>query len=166
MLDPKEIINIIVNVLFVATFLGIFFFTYASKVEQQVVENQVDYLVSDFADDLKTLPSGYLAKIKNQLSNIKRPDLSAADAQVDTNNKAVLLSAIKVISIVFCLGMLGVFFAAKKWNLDLYEIIKRNLIILVFIGFTEFTFLTVFAKNFISVDPNYAKLTIINKLTE
>ena len=40
MFDHKEIAIIIINIIFVASFIGVFFFTYASKVEEQVVKDK------------------------------------------------------------------------------------------------------------------------------
>ena len=53
MFTSEEIASIMMSVLFVGTFLGVFFFTYASKVENQVVIDQVNYIVSDLTQQLQ-----------------------------------------------------------------------------------------------------------------
>lgn len=164
-LEPKEISNIIMMVIFVATFLGIFYFTYVAKVEEQIVAEEVDYIVDDLTSDLQLLLSDKQKdQIRSAINKIPRPDLSASDKSVNDHNSQVFWSAIKILSVGFVIGMIGIYMASQYWKFDLLELIKNNLIILVFVGITEYAFLNFFAKNYISADPNFVKRTVLNKL--
>ena len=44
------------------------------------------------------------------------------------------------------------------------KLIKYNLIIIIFIGLTEYIFAAGFAKNYISIDMNYIKKNIVDNL--
>jgi hypothetical protein len=165
MLKPKDITSIIINVLFVASFLSIFFFSYVVKIEEEIVIDQVDYLVKDLTSGLKLLPDEALIPIKNRIKSIQKPNMDDLDKKVDDANKAIYKQAIMIVSITLGVGLICAFIASKKWNFSMIDLIKENLIILLFIGLTEFIFLNVFGKNFISADPNSVKLALLNKLT-
>jgi hypothetical protein len=165
MLKPKDITSIIINVLFVASFLSIFFFTYAVKIEEEIVIDQVDYLVKDFTSGLKLLPDETLIPIRNRIKSFEKPNMDVLDKKVEDSNKAIFKQAIMIVSITLAVGLIGAFIASRKWNFSMFDLIKENLIILLFVGLTEFIFLNVFGKNFISADPNSVKLALLNKLT-
>ena len=165
MFNSEEIASIIMSVLFVGTFLGIFFFTYASKVENDVVVDQVNYIVSDLANDLQVLPPEIIANLKTQMNNIQQPDLSSADADVEASNKKIMNNAIMMISIFLVSGLILIYIMSRIYGFSILHILKKNLIIITFIGLTEFSFLKFFASNYISADPNAVKLLILNKLS-
>jgi hypothetical protein len=165
MLTSEEIGNVIMMVVFVATFLGIFFFTYVAKIENEIVVDQVNYLVSDLTQDLKLLPEETLKIIRQKVNEAQQPDLSKEDEMVAKHNSEILSTATMAITIFLVVGLIVVHIMSRKYNFDMWPMVSRNLIILTFIGIIEYVFLIVFAKNFISADPNYIKLTILDKLT-
>ena len=165
MLTSEEIGNVIMMVVFVATFLGIFFFTYVAKIENEIVVDQVNYLVSDLTQDLKLLPEETLKIIRQKVNEAQQPDLSKEDEMVEKHNSEILSTATMAITIFLVVGLIVVHIMSRKYNFDMWPMVGRNLIILTFIGIIEYVFLIVFAKNFISADPNYIKLTILDKLT-
>uniref|UniRef100_A0A6C0ECT3 Uncharacterized protein n=1 Tax=viral metagenome TaxID=1070528 RepID=A0A6C0ECT3_9ZZZZ len=165
MLDAKNITSIMLNVIFVASFLGVFFFTYAAKVEEEVVQEQVDYLVKDMTSNLQLLPDDALEAIRIQVKNIQKPDMSELDNKVKENNKKVFEQAMTLIGITLAVGLYIAYRVSNKYNFSLKDLIKENSIILFFIGTTELFFLNVFGRHYLSIDPNMVKLGVLNKLT-
>ena len=49
-------------------------------------------------------------------------------------------------------------------DFSFFEILEENIIVLVFVGITEFLFLTYFAQNYITIDANFVKEKMINTL--
>jgi len=165
MLNPRDISSIIINVIFVASFLTVFFFTYVAKVEETVVIGQIEYLVKRFTGDMKLLPDNILANLKSVVANMKKPNTDKADAEVEEINKKIMKKALTYVACDLAVGLFGVHWASKKWGFDFMNIIKENLIILGFVGLTEYSFLTFFGAKFMSADPNKIKLAVVNKLS-
>lgn len=164
MFKSKEVADIVLNVIFIGTFLGIFFFTYAVQVEEEILEIQINDIILDLKNDLSIMPPEILATIKQGLQNVNRPDMTQVDAVVNAQNKNILKQAIMVIGISLATSLIGIYGASVYWKFSMIDLIKKNLIIMAFIGLTEFLFLTFFAKNFMSADPNYVKLLILNRI--
>lgn len=165
MFGPKEIADIVISVLFVATFLTVFFFTFAVKIEGEIVKEQVDYIVKDLTDDLDLLPPDVTNFLRQQVKSGKRPDMKSADDAVQKSNDEIFWSTIKIVSAALGVGLVGVYVASRYWEFSMLDSLKRNLVILTFIGLTEYVFLMVFGRKYISADPNYVKLVALNKLT-
>lgn len=165
MFNLEEIIEIIIMIVFIASFLCAFYFLYVVKVEEQTVKNQVDYIVADLIDDVSLLPDDKIDILKKRLNSYKKTDTSDADKSVDENNDKIFKNVIVMIVVTFLICMTICYFLCRYYKIDFFTICGKNLIILVFIGLTEFTFLNVFGRNFISADPNFVKLSILNRLT-
>lgn len=161
----RAISNIIIEVVFVATFLTIFFFTYVTTVENDIIKDQVNYIVESMLEDTKNfIPPEYLITLKNNLNTMKKPDLTEADNEVRASNNKIKKFCYKGIGIgiVVLMGLTGL--ASYTLNFSYSHILFENFILLIFIALTEFVFLNVFARNFISADTNKIKLEIINKM--
>lgn len=161
----EQVARIVMSVLFVATFLTIFFFTVVAKVEGQVVDDQIKYLIGDFGDSLRLLPPQIRQKLIDQVTSFKKPDLSDEDAKVAENNKKIIKKAVILIVVSFVIIMLGIYFASRHFGFSMFDVIRDNMIILAFVALTEVVFLFVFAKHYISVDPNYVKKTFVDKIS-
>lgn len=153
-----SVVEIIINIIFVATFIGIFFFTYAAYIEKKVVKSQVDYAVSELLGDIQYFGG---APIKDAISQIKTPNLSKADAAAKASNKKLIIKVVLILSAFFIVGMSVAFFIAHKYDVGFTKAIIKNLIILIAIGLTEFSFLTFFGAQYKSLDPNFVKKTIL-----
>jgi hypothetical protein len=165
MFSPSEITDIVINVLFVATFLTVFFFTYVVKIEGEIVEDQVNYLVKDLSENIKLLPEDVTAMMRQQVKTAPRPDMTKADETVQKNNDEIFWSTIKIVGVALGVGLTGAFVASRYWNFSMMDSLKRNLLILAFIALTEYIFLMTFGRSYRSADPNHVKLVILNKLT-
>lgn len=157
------IANTILHVVLISVFIGIFFFTYASKVEKEIVETRSIAIVQDLMKDYNALaPSSFTGKTISQ--NINTPDMSKDDAEVEYNNKLLIMKVIKVLSIGFTIGILVVISICIYFKIPLKPLIITNLVSLFFVALTEFSFLTFFAKNYITIDSNYVKKVAIKTL--
>lgn len=165
MFSPSEITDILINVLFVATFLTVFFFTFVVKIEGDIVKDQVDYLVEDLSENIKLLPAEATTLLRHQLKTSQRPDMTKADEAVQKSNDEIFWSTIKIVGIALGVGLTGAFAASRYWNFSIMDSLKRNLIILAFIALTEYIFLMTYGRNYRSADPNHVKLVLLNKLT-
>jgi uncharacterized membrane protein YraQ (UPF0718 family) len=162
MFSPRDIANIILHVTLISAFIGIFFFTYASKVEEQIVKDQVNYIVKDFIGDSKNLLGPESEAIKQMLNNIQAPDLEEEDKMVKEQNSKLFSHAMKILVVGVLIGCCTVYWMSTKYDFDLMELIKVNLILLAFVALTEYVFLTYFGASFRSGDPNVVKKIILD----
>jgi hypothetical protein len=164
-LKKKNIASIILLVVLISVFVSVFFFTYAYKVEGDIEQEQINYIISDLTNDIKSLfPSEIVKEIKLQMSKVTLPDMTEEDHKTDTNNKSLYIKSIIIFSIILIIGI-GIFYYYSKVNdIDMYQIIKKNLIILLFVALTEFIFLLTIPKNYKVVDPNFVKKIFIESL--
>ena len=129
------------------------------------MQNQMDLIVQDFTSDIVALtPPTDLQTLAPVINSLSPPDLSSQDQEIADNNSALLKQAVIVLSIVFVIGVFAVYKISEKYNLDFKGIVKNGLIVVAFIGLTEFCFLTFIAKNFHSADPNVVKMALINSI--
>lgn len=165
MLSYETISSIILSVIFVATFLSVFYFTYVAKVENDIVIEQINLLVDDFTKDMKFLSPQQLQLVKSNLKTMKRQNLSKEDAVVEKNNHDIMMKTIYAMIVLNVVGLTIVYFIAKKQGFNMLELLKNNFIILVAIALTEFLFLNLFVRNYISIELNQIKLLVLDKLT-
>jgi len=168
----EEIIKIIFQVIIIFIFVGIFFFTYASYIEQKIVEKQVDDIVVDLVGDIKMLwppTNSSLTYVKQQIASTKPTNLSAQDDEVKASNKIILDKAVKSITIITIVGVILIFciFMYSKYrgeHIDYLGIIKNDFIILAFVASVEFGFLTFFAQNYRTIDSNFVKYKTLDTI--
>jgi hypothetical protein len=162
----KHIANIIMATAFISIFLGIFFFTYASKIEEKIVVARSTEIVQDITNSLLLISP----EQKEMLKNAVLPSLQVSsaleeqDQQVKIQNQKLVQKAAIAISIfvVICSIIIGglVYF----YKIPLMDIVKNNLIILCFVALTEFIFLTFYAQYYITIDANFVKKQIADSL--
>lgn len=166
MLDVKDASNTIMTVILVATFLTIFYFTYVSHVEESIAKEQIELLVDDFTSDLQLLPAQDRELLKQNLKNVKRQNMSSQDQEMEEHNKKVVSDALTALVILNVIGIGIAYYLSYKYEFSFWEILKHNLIVLIFIALTEFIFLNVFVRNYISVEVNKVKLQVLDRLIE
>lgn len=159
-------ITIIINVIFISIFIGIFFFTYGAYIEKRVVKNQMKLISSDLIGYVNLLGNTTKEIVKSNINNINLPDMTKEDEDVKKNNINIIKLAIKanIIFIILILGLVYYTYSLSNKEFLIKEIVIKNLIILFFVGLTEFTFLTWCGSRFISIDPNQIKLAILKNL--
>ena len=165
MLNSKHIAQIILNVILIATFITIFYFTYAKNIEEQILIKQMRYITDNLLDDFSLFATkAQYPLIKKTLQNIKTPDLSDEDAKVDANNKVVMEQTFKILIPVVVVSLLVVFFMGYYYNLSLTNIFIEGLLTLSVVALVEVVFLKYLAGNFYSADPNFVKYKIIDEI--
>lgn len=164
---PELFSKVLINVLFISVFISLFFFTYAAKIEEQVVKDQMEFLCINITNMAKLGGKEINQEMIKLINNINPPDLSEEDKKASDNNNNIMKHVIKLgigFSIFVSIIILGVYLKFGKKSYDLGEIITDNFVILLFIALTEFAFLTFIGSKFISIDPNKTKLSIIQNL--
>jgi hypothetical protein len=164
---PELFSKVLINVLFISVFISLFFFTYAAKIEEQVVKDQMEFLCINITNMAKLGGKEINQEMIKLINNINPPDLSAEDKKASDNNSNIMKRVIKLVigfSIFVAIIILGVYSQFGNKSYDLGEIITDNFVILLFIALTEFAFLTFIGAKFISIDPNKTKLSIIQNL--
>ena len=163
-LDSHMIINIIMNVGLISIFIAIFFFTYASTVEQDIVKEQTIIVIND----LMQLANPFLSnEVKKQIyDNIRAPDLSKEDEEVLHANSKLKMTAYTNLAVVFVIALILCLVLAHFYKHDLLNMLKLNLILVVLVGITEFTFLHFVPHKFISADTNWVRGKILSSIKE
>ena len=157
------IANILIGLTLFSTFLCIFYFTYASKVENEILGIQIKNLVDSLTENIEATPIDRNALLAI-LDNVKVNDLSAADAQVKSSNDALRCKAIIGFAIF---GIVSIVIIAGLWyayRFDLKTLLGVNLLLLMFIALIEVFFLNAIAKSYRSLDPNAVKKNIVDKI--
>ena len=154
----EQIANIILGVCLFTIFVSIFYFNYVKSVEAEIVTTQINILVDSFTSDLK------LFNVKLPINTIQPPDMTAEDLAVQTSNAALISKATQVVSIfsICCILIsLGLWWL---YEFDLKSILISNAILIIFVGFTEYYYITYISKSFQSLDPSMVKLNIIKNI--
>jgi len=157
--------NIIIALTIFSLFLSIFYFTYASKVENQIVDIQIKNLVDNLTENMKDiLSSDQRAYLLNVLKTTNPPDMKVEDDKIEKSNKQLIKQAAIVFGIFLALTTIVVTILYFMYNIDVKNILITNMIILLFVALTEVFFLNMIAKSYRSLDPNIVKKNLINQL--
>lgn len=169
----REILLIICNLLlsvgFISVFIGIFFFTYAKNIEENIIKTQSEFIASNLAKDIRLIipKEGGGHSIRALIAdNLNFPDMTEEDKKVENNNNQLRKKAYIVLVIGALLLTVLSFIIAKVNRFGFWKIIKNNLIILFFVFITEFEFLTYIGQNFISTDPNFVKNVLLKSIRD
>lgn len=140
------------QLVFIASFLSLFFFLYVVKVEREEFQNQINLIVDNIYQDL----------------TIDKPKFhNPTDDSDIKNHNDELMSMTKKLVIMFFVGMIVIFgiFYALGVCIPIKDFIVSNVIIVFFIGLTEFLILTFVGRRYISVDPNKVKYNALTALS-
>lgn len=165
-MNPQEISYIIFGIIIIATFISVFFFTYVSKVEGDIVKIQMKKIVDDLVDgsDLIFTPDQRKLIGDNIISKINIPDMTDDDNRAASNNDQLKRKAFKIFGSVILVGLAVIFFLYVKYKISLGEILKYSIITLIAVAVTEYLFVTEITKNYQIVDPNYVRYLIVENL--
>jgi len=172
-----DILGVLFQVIFIFSFLTIFFFIYVVKVAVTSFKKQMSLIVDDIltkenlTELLKPLdnfpkltPQQEAALISGAIdltisqAKLQNKDLSATIAK---SNKKLKDKSFLVLSIALAvLIVITIILLALGYCVPVLYEIKEALWITLFIGFTELIFLVVVAKNYDSADSNKVKRTI------
>lgn len=158
-------LNILLSVVLIAIFICVFFFTYAKNIEKKIIVNQTKELVYDLSSDILQFKP-IKDSLKGFAYKLKSPDMDEQNRRVENANKLLIEKTINLIIVSAVIVFTIVFFLTYIFNLSFAQILIPNIVILLFVGLTEFIFLRYIAYNYISFDPNYAKYSIIKTLED
>ena len=156
------ITNILVALTMFSIFLAIFYFTYASKIEKDILDIQLKNLVDNLTSDL-TSANIDSSQIKKIINNTKI-DLTKEDNEVADENKKIINKAIISFGLFAAVTVTIVSILFYMHDINIRDIIITNLILLFFVAITEIFFLNMIAKSYRSLDPNIVKKNLLDKL--
>lgn len=163
-LTPNGICNLLVSLTIFSLFLSIFYFTYASNVENEILNIQIKNLVDNLTSNIKdfnNIDRGYLI---NLINNTKFPDLSKEDNDVSNTNSSLIKKALLIFGIFSLITTIIIIIICYIYKINILQILKVNIILLIFVALTEIFFLNIIAKSYRSLDPNVVKKNFINNL--
>lgn len=165
-----RVANILLHVVFISTFLTVFFFTYASKIESKIVESQSKRIISELTGDVKLLlPDNVIGEINSRVATVEPPNMQEEDDKVLEANKKLKTKVASFVGVVFFIGLVIVWLMCYFINdpkFTFFDLVKHNAIILCFVALTEYVFLDYFARNYISIDSNFVKYTILETINQ
>lgn len=166
----REVVFVLLEVSLIATFLAIFYFTYVKNVENNIVDQQISYLVTDLTDISKyVLDDEERQKIRDKLNEIQIPDLKEEDKRVINNNNKIENQATIYISVLLSVGFLAfIAYYIHSTKIGKGDIVfgdfMNALVILLAVAITEYLFLNLIVKNYRSVKVNNIKYKILENI--
>jgi hypothetical protein len=158
---------IVLQVTLIITFISLFFFFYASKIERDVVITQINSLVDDFTEDIRVFTtSDEQQNLQNLFANMQPGDMSKDDADANETNRELLRKTFVIIGMLCFMGLFYSICMIVFFKVDVWLIFKICFFGLGAVALVEFVFLTYFARNYKSLDPNTVKLTLIKTLRD
>lgn len=162
--------SVFIQVIFVFSFLVLFYFLYVIDVEKKDFQEQIDLLVDSLMldiknqinniittnpdqiskDDLKLLVYGIIDTLEEKITMNTKDMIQ----NVNTSNSAIKNNMFKIlIGIMVVCVMLLIIFQCYP----VYTILKESIITVFFIALVELVFLTFISGKYISADPNKIK---------
>jgi len=151
----EEIANVLMAVIFISSLIGTLFFTLGARLEKKVVDQQVKSIIDDILRTISILDHKNI--LGNFADKIEKPDLSEADKKVAKANKKLMINAAILIASLLVVGLVVCFALSKIFKFSFLELLRKNLIILVFIAITEILFLYFIGTKYIGTDSNFIK---------
>jgi hypothetical protein len=158
----KIIINSTINIGFIATFIGIFYFTYVISVEKTIFNNQVNIITTNIVSSIKPFLSE--DNINYIINNLKVPDTTDEDNKILINNNNLKNDAIQKILIVLVVCMIIGYYLCKYYDYEYRKFLEFNLLLVAMVAITEYSFVHLIPSKFITSDPNYVKYKILSGL--
>jgi flagellar biosynthesis protein FlhB len=150
--------NLLMGITLFTVFVSIFYFTYASHVEGEIITNQINNLVDNFTENFNVYD------IKLPTKPLSPPDMSDKDESVEKNNKGLINDAIKSVGIFAAVCIFICMMLYYFYGYNLKRLLIDNFILILFVAFTEYFYITFISANFQSLDTNEVKLNIIRKI--
>lgn len=162
----ENISKIILSVVVISAFIGIFFFTYEAKVEERIVKQQSEEIIRDFTSEFRSiLPQPILKDVYNRIEpSLVAPDLSELDEEVRASNQALVKKATRIIVIFVVIGLLLVALLCFIFRINPRDMIISTTITLLFVAIAEYIFVTYLVQNYSTIDSNFVRQKILNIL--
>jgi hypothetical protein len=165
-MKSQEIAYIILSFVLTATFIAIFFFTYVSSVEADIIKTQIDKVITDFVSSTNIVltPDQKSQVGKIITSGLTVPDMSDDDNKAAKTNSDLVNQSMIIFGCLVGGGLLIVLGMWYYYKLDILEILKYSLIMLAVIALTELLFVTLVTKNYRLIDDNYLSYLVVTNL--
>lgn len=165
-MNSSEIAYIILSFALTATFISIFFFTYVSQVESDIIKTQITDSIEGFvsATNLFLTPEQKKNIGKTILASLTPPDMSKQDAEASETNNKLIHKSIIVFSTIVSVAILIIIILWYNYRFEMIDIVKYSLIILSLVAVTETLFVTFITKNYRLLDDHYLSYLIIKNL--
>lgn len=169
--------NTLIQTTIIFTFLTLFFFSYVSKVENTDFKSQIDFVVdsvykrhskeiNDFTNS-KGIDKNYIKAEIYGLIDLDEDKINKTsndeNQDIKNNNENILDNALfyVIMTAIVSFSILCVIFIITYYMYGCYlpiaDFLKEGIILLVFIFITEFLFLNIIVKNYITANPNIIK---------
>ena len=163
-------LEVFIQVVFVFSFLVLFYFYYVVGVEKKDFQEQIDLITDDLMKDIKvqidTIVESDINKIPREDFNTllfgmidvleEKINASSKDAvkTINENNNKLKNKVVFALSIVMCVCILVMIIFNCY---PIFTILKESIITVFFIAMVELVFLTCISGKYISADPNKIK---------
>jgi hypothetical protein len=154
--------NVLVLVSLYAVLTNILYIIYISKSENDIIKNNINYLIDNFLPNKYFLDEQLRKTILTSINNISTENLKKLDDEKIKNNKDIINKSIKNISIIFIVCITLVFAWCYYFNLDFAQIILNNTIIIVFLLFVQLAFFYIIRTQYLIADTNIVKNKFAN----
>lgn len=162
-------LNASLHVFILFAFLTIFFTVYVSKIEKSAFQSQIKDIIND---NVKTQIGNLDANTKSYLKTaLKSPDITVLEErfkQPDRLTKEhnwwiehLSIGIVVVIGLIILTGISTLYFSSGQCA-PLWEILRENIIIFIFVGFFEYMFFINVALNYVPAPPSLLVKTIID----
>jgi hypothetical protein len=165
-MKSQEIAYIVLSFVLIATFIAIFFFTYVSAVEADIIKTQINNVITDFVSstDLVLSPEQKTQVGNIIIANLSVPNMSEDDREAMKTNDNLLKKSMIVFGMMVGIGLIIVISMWYRYRFDILDIFKYSLIMLFVIAITEILFATFVIKNYKLIDDNYLYYLVITNL--
>ena len=171
MITAFDVSNIIMHIVLISIFIGIFFFTYGAYLEKEIIKTQVEYLIDDLTGSIKVFLPDISNDIKQKIKDFdikvsEEDDIKVRNKNNETKKKAFMMIAVlAVVGVILIFAVLKIMKKQNMSNTKFWKtLLKHNAVVLVFIALTYFTFATFFAKKYLSINTNQIKKSTIDNI--
>ena len=158
------ILNILIHVFILFTFLSVFYFTYISKVQKYHMEKEIKNSIEDGVEALiesieenDTISDEDLREILERLYERKDSGVmhDYAERTEKRNTRLKIINGVMILLLLLSVvGMVVYYGYVQKKRLDLSHIIVLNVVAFAFVGFVEFLFFKNVASKYIPIYPD------------
>lgn len=157
--------NILLHIVLLTVAIGGLFFIYTRLIEEKVITIQVDRLVDDMTSEIKViLTPDQRNSLKDVFSKLTPPNMRTEDEDAAKSNERLLKKASTVLGAVLIIGVLIVLVSSWLFSFSFVELLKENFVTLVVACCVEVVFISLFARNFRSLDPNMVKYNLVKAI--
>jgi hypothetical protein len=161
----KNVSSVVLQVTLIIIFISIFFLSYTTVIEKDIVVAESDGLIDEMFGDLKLVLSPWQVDLlRESVTSLKSPDMTEADALTAASNKILTDNTIFIMLLVGVVGFAITGYISYRYKVDMSELSKEAIFGLIAVCIVEYVFLTFLVKNYRSLDPNTIKLHIVEIL--